>query len=140
MTKALHRRSHQLDPLTVLIVDDLELMRKFVRSLVETSPRIRVVGEACDGMAAVTLAQRFHPNLVLMDVHMPGVNGVEATRQIKTLVPQSTVIGLTARQEPGTELAMLSAGADRLLAKEDMVEGLPRVIERAISQRVGEEM
>ncbi len=64
-----------------------------------------------------------------------GLNGVEATRQIKTLVPRSTIIGLTAQQEAGTELAMLSAGAERL-AKEDMVEGLPPVIERAISQRV----
>ena len=136
MTKVLHRRSHPSDPLTVLIVDDLLVMRKCVRSLVETSSAIRVVGEACNGMAAVRLAQQLHPHLVLMDVHMPGLNGVEATRQIKTLVPRSTIIGLTAQQEAGTELAMLSAGAERLLAKEDMVEGLPPVIERAISQRV----
>ena len=124
------RRSHQ--PVTVLIVDDLSVMRKCVRSLVETSSQARVVGEACDGITAVSLAQHFHPNLVLMDVHMPGMNGVEATRRIKMLAPQSTVIGMTAQREAGTELAMLGAGADTLLTKEGMVEGLPPVIERAM--------
>ena len=124
------RRSHQ--PVTVLIVDDLSVMRKCVRSLVETSSQARVVGEACDGTTAVSLAQHLHPNLVLMDVHMPGVNGVEATRRIKMLAPQSTVIGMTAQREVGTELAMLGAGADTLLTKEGMVEALPPVIERAM--------
>ena len=122
------RRSHQLNPVTVLIVDDVSVMRKCVRTLVEA----RVVGEACDGTTAVSLAQHLHPNLVLMDVHMPGVTGVDATRQIKMLAPQSTVIGMTAQREVGTELAMLGAGAETLLTKEGMVEELPPVIERAM--------
>jgi DNA-binding NarL/FixJ family response regulator len=126
------RRSYPLNPVTVLIVDDVSVMRKCVRSLVETSPQARVVGEACNGTTAVSLAQHLHPNLVLMDVHMPGVNGVDATRRIKILAPQSSVIGMTAQREVGTELAMLGAGAETLLTKEDMVEGLPPVIERAM--------
>ncbi len=126
------RRSHQLNPVTVLIVDDVSVMRKCVRSLVETSSHARVVGEAGDGTTAVSLAHHLHPNLVLMDVHMPGVNGVDATRQIKMLTPQATVIGMTAQREVGTELAMLAAGAETLLTKEGMVEELPPVIERAM--------
>jgi CheY-like chemotaxis protein len=85
-------------PPRVLLVEDNEDDRRLVRELLETEG-IQVVGEAPDGAAGVTLALELEPDVILMDLRLPGISGLEATRQIKAALPLTQVITLTASEE-----------------------------------------
>ena len=90
---------------------------------------VEVVAEADDGSAAVRLAVEFKPDVVVMDVAMPSLNGVEATREIKAQAPGVKVIALSMHREAQFVTEMLRAGASGYLLKESAVEDLPRAIE-----------
>ena len=81
--------------ITCLIVDDHEVVREGLRLSLSRAPHIRVVGEAADGEAAVALAERRRPNVVIMDVRMPGMDGLEATKELMEKVPDSSVLILS---------------------------------------------
>ncbi len=102
-------------PTRVMIVDDRRRSREGLQALLATTPEVKVVCEAMDGNEAVRLADEFQPDVVLMDVKMPGKDGLEATREIKRAHPQMKIILLTMyinhRQEA------LAAGADAFLIK-----------------------
>lgn len=105
-------------PITILIADDHVLVREGTRRLLEAEPDIRVVSEAGDGAAAVAEAERYHPDVVIMDVAMPGMNGIEATRQIKARMPHMAVLALTAHDDIQYVLKLLDAGAAGFLLKD----------------------
>ena len=101
----------------VLIADDHPLVREGLMLTLQRHPRIEVVGQACDGEEAVSLVSELRPDVVLMDVSMPRLNGVEATRRIKGAVPDTRVIGLSMYESRDMESAMLRAGASAFLCK-----------------------
>jgi len=86
-------------PITALIVDDDLTFRRAVKQLLESAPEVRVVGEATDGEEALQLAQTLRPDVVLMDITMPRMDGLEATRRIKAERPEVKVIVLTVHNE-----------------------------------------
>ena len=85
------------DEITTLIVDDHEVVREGLRLSLSRAPHIRVVGEAADGASAVEMAERRKPDVVIMDVRMPGMDGLEATKLLTEKVPDSKVLIFTRR-------------------------------------------
>lgn len=104
-------------PISVVLVDDHVLFRQALRHLLESEPDIRIVGEAGDGMAALGLAEQEQPDVVLMDISMPGIDGVAATRDLKAEIPEVKVIILTMFGEDGHIIRAVRAGADAYLLK-----------------------
>jgi DNA-binding NarL/FixJ family response regulator len=118
--------------LTVLLVDDHAMMRQGLRSVLEAHADIQVIGEAADGHEAVTMADALQPAVVVMDINMPKLNGIEATACIKARYPDIRVIGLSVNAGQNNREAMLKAGADILLTKEAAVEELYRSIQSVV--------
>jgi DNA-binding NarL/FixJ family response regulator len=104
-------------PVRVLIVDDHEVVRRGTRELLDRADGIEVVGEAQDGQEAIAQTRRLRPDVVLMDVAMPSVNGVEATRAIKRELPGTAVLALSAYDDDPYVFALLEAGAAGYLLK-----------------------
>ncbi|UVT18868.1 MAG: response regulator [Nitrospira sp.] len=103
--------------LRILLVDDHQIMRQGLRSMLESEPGFEIAGEAMDGEIAVELAASVHPDVILMDINMPKLNGVEATRRIKHQFPNIAVIGLSMHEDPKLEQSMYEAGACAYLSK-----------------------
>jgi NarL family two-component system response regulator LiaR len=97
--------------ITILIVDDHTVVRQGVRAFFDTQPDLKVIGEAGSGEEAVKLATQFVPDVVLMDLVMPGMDGVEATRQLKRASPRSQVVVLTSYHEDEYIFPAIRAGA-----------------------------
>jgi DNA-binding NarL/FixJ family response regulator len=119
--------------ITVLLVDDHELVRKGFRLMLDAQPDLTVVGEAADGAEAVRLSRLLSPDVVLMDLHMPGMDGVRATEQITGELPGARVLALSTFDLDENVVAALRAGACGFLPKdvspEELVEGV-RVVHR----------
>jgi DNA-binding NarL/FixJ family response regulator len=98
-------------PIRLLIVDDHTLFREGVKALLSTTTDIEVVGEAGDSASAVQQAQLLHPQVVLMDINMPGGSGIEVTRSILSSDPQTGVIMVTMLEDDGSVFAAMRAGA-----------------------------
>jgi two-component system, NarL family, invasion response regulator UvrY len=103
---------------SVLLVDDHHAFRLAVRSLLDSEPAYVVVAEAADGEEAVDLALELRPDLVLMDVRLPGINGVEATRRILAREPSTTVVLLSTLRRVDLPSDLLECGAVGFLQKE----------------------
>lgn len=115
----------------VLIADDHPLFRDGVRErLLETDPTIEVVGEAADGREAIALVEKLQPDLVLMDVAMPGLNGIEATKRVKARWPEVSILGLTVYDDEAYVIALLEAGAAGYLLKTVAAAELAAAIHR----------
>lgn len=122
--------------LRVLLVDDHAMIRQGLRTMLETYPDIHVIGEAANGEDAITLAHTLQPDIVLMDVNMPEMNGIEATAVIKRDLPHMAIVGLSVNADRGNRDAMIHAGAATLLTKEAPVEELYHAIHAAASARL----
>ncbi len=118
---------------TVMVVDDHPVVRSGLRALLEESGRFTVVGEAADGDEALTMAESLEPELVVMDVLMPGKNGIDACRDIIDLLPDTRVMMLTAAGEEDAVIDAVAAGATGYLQKyarpEEFVNALLKVAE-----------
>ncbi|MFI7639197.1 response regulator [Nonomuraea sp. NPDC049400] len=120
----------------VLLADDHELVRKGFKLMLDAQPDLRVVGEAGDGVEAVELSRRLRPDVVLMDLHMPGLDGVRATELITAELPEVRVLALSTFDLDENVVAALRAGAGGFLPKdvspEELIEGV-RVVHRGES-------
>ena len=123
-------------PITVLLVDDHEVVRQGVRFFLEAHSDFVVVGEAESGKAAVKLAEEHIPDVVLMDLVMPEMDGVEATRQVKNISPRTQVVVLTSYHEDEHIFPALQAGAISYILKDIRMEELAGVIKRAAHDEV----
>ena len=103
----------------ILLAEDHVILREGIRAILTMDPELEVIGEAGDGMQAVVMARELQPDLVLMDLSMPLLNGTEATRQIKQRFPQIRVIVMTVHKTDEHVRASLHAGADAYLLKEE---------------------
>jgi two-component system response regulator NreC len=101
----------------VLIADDHTIVRSGVRLLLEAEPDIEVVGEALDGLEAISLAETLHPDVILMDIAMPGMDGLEATAHIKKSFPDIYVLVLTMHRTDDYFFEMIEAGASGYILK-----------------------
>src|SRR5262249_32630934 len=101
----------QAEEITVLIVDDHEVVREGLRLSLSRAPHIRVIGEAGDGETAIALVERRKPNVVIMDVRMPGMDGLEATQEIMKQTPDAAVLIFTAFSERSLLARGLESGA-----------------------------
>jgi two-component system response regulator NreC len=108
----------------VLIVDDHTLVRQGISLLLQTQTDMQVVGEASDGGEAVRLAAQLQPDIVLMDIAMPGMNGLEATREIKRIWPDMHILALTMYEDEQYFFKILSAGASGYVLKRAAADDL----------------
>src|SRR5215207_4952350 len=120
-------------PITVLLVDDQSLLREGLRTLLELQLDLRIVGEAGDGIAAELLVEQVRPDVVLMDLRMPGRDGVEATRRIVRRWPSVQVLVLTTFDEDELVFRSIEAGAAGYLLKDVGSDALAEAI-RAVSR------
>lgn len=115
---------------TILIVNDNAQVRTLLRGIAAQEPDFHVVGEAEDGAEALRLAQALRPDLVLLDLAMPRVNGLEALRRIKAERPATKIIIVTVHAEDAYRRAAEDSGADAFLLKKTLVTVLPPTIQR----------
>lgn len=120
----------------ILLADDHRILRQGLRSLINSEPDFELVGEAEDGRMAVEMTERLQPQVIVMDIGMPGLNGVEATRQICTKMPGVRVIALSAYADRRLIAEILKAGASGYLLKEAAFEELGEAIRTAAAKRV----
>jgi len=120
-----------MSPLEILIVDDHPVFRFGIRSLLESSPEYAVVGEAVTGEEAVRLAEELQPDVILMDLQMPHMNGVDAIRQIMETSPHIKILVVSMFEDDGSVFAAMRAGARGYLLKDaekgDMLRAIQAV-------------
>jgi NarL family two-component system response regulator LiaR len=119
------------EPITVLIVDDHSMVRQGIRAFLEAQADILIVGEAASGAEAILLVQEQIPDVVLMDLVMPGMNGVETTREVRQVSPRTQVVVLTSYHEDEHIFPALRAGALSYTLKDVRSEELIEIIRKA---------
>jgi DNA-binding NarL/FixJ family response regulator len=105
------------NPIRVLLADDHVLFREGLAGIISSQPDMEVIGEAEDGLEAIVKARELVPNLILMDIQMPGIDGIEATRQIKTEIPDVTIVMLTVQNDEVKLFEAIKCGAQGYLLK-----------------------
>lgn len=106
------------DSIRIVIADDHALLREGLRRVLEMEDGFKVVGEAGDGLAALERVRETEPDVVVLDISMPGINGIEATRQIKSECPSTSVIALTIHDDQAYVLEIIKAGGQGYLLKD----------------------
>lgn len=119
------------DPITVLIVDDHEVVRKGIRGYLDTLPEYDVVGESDSGERAVDIVRQLVPDVILMDLMLPGIDGVEATRMVKNISPRTQVVVLTSYHDDSLIFPALKAGAISYILKDMKMDKLAEAITKA---------
>jgi DNA-binding NarL/FixJ family response regulator len=116
-------------PLRLLIVDDHAVVRRGIRAIIEGQPGWEIAAEAANGREAIELAKRLHPDIVVMDLSLPGLNGLDATRQVLEVSPRSEVLILTMHHSDELVRNVLQVGARGFVLKSDADENLVTAIE-----------
>jgi DNA-binding NarL/FixJ family response regulator len=117
----------------LLIVDDHEIFRKGLRSLVESSADLEICGEAANGIEAVEAARHLKPDVIVMDISMPSMNGLDATKRIRKEVPQSRVLVLSQHDSSHILTAAIEAGASGYVTKSQVAHYLLVALEAVAS-------
>ncbi|MBZ5621048.1 MAG: response regulator transcription factor [Acidobacteriia bacterium] len=117
----------------ILLADDHTVVRKGLRLLLENQPGFTVIADAADGMEAVALAEAHRPDVIVMDVAMPILNGIEATRQVVAKLPQTAIVILSMHSDEGYVLKALKAGARAYLLKDSAEHDLINAV-KAVSE------
>jgi two-component system, NarL family, response regulator LiaR len=125
-----------MTPMSILIVDDHEVVRNGIRAYLGTLPEFNVIGEAVSGEEAISLVTELIPDIVLLDLIMPGMDGVEATRRIKQISPRTQVVVLTSYHEDVHIFPALKAGAIAYILKDMKMDKLVEVLHRALQGEV----
>src|SRR5215469_17289890 len=115
----------QESPLRILVVDDFAEWRVRVRSMLQARPEWKVIGEACDGLEAVQRTTELCPDIVLLDIGMPILDGVEAAKRIRQDSPSSRIIFVTQEDDEEIRIAALATGAEEYLVKTNATSELP---------------
>ena len=111
----------------VLVVDDFEPFRRILSSMVGEREGLRIVGQAADGVEAVRLAEILSPDLILLDIALPGLNGIEAARRIRRGAPECKILFVTQNSSPALAREALRLGAGYILKTDTTAEFLPAV-------------
>ena len=119
----------------IMVVDEHKILREGLSTLIEKQSNMEVVGEATNGKEALDLVDKLSPNLILMDVTMPNLNGIEATRKIKSKKPDIEIIALSLHSDRRYVLGMIDAGASGYLLKECAFEELVRAINTVMNRK-----
>jgi DNA-binding NarL/FixJ family response regulator len=119
----------QTRKLRLLLVDDHAVVREGLRSLLGTDNRFDIVGEAADGLTAVSAAENLNPDVVVMDVSLPGLNGAQLARRLKENLPHVKTLALTVHEEGGYLRSLMDAGASGYVLKRSAASELLRAIE-----------
>jgi two-component system response regulator NreC len=120
---------------TILLADDHRIVRQGLRALLEAEPDLQLVGETGDGLEAVQLAERLEPDVVVLDLMMPSINGLEATRQISESCPRTQVIILSMHADEGYVLESLRNGAAGYVLKDSSADDLVRAVREVVKGR-----
>jgi two-component system response regulator NreC len=120
----------------LMLVDDHEVIRVGLRTFLQTQPDFEVVVEASDGESAVGQALETHPEVILMDISMPGLDGMEATRRLRVLCPESLILALTVHDDKQYLMQMLAAGASGYITKHAAADELVEAIHTVASGNV----
>ncbi len=124
------------NPISIILADDHEVVRKGVRSYLETIPNLSVVAEACSGEETIALVREHIPDVVLLDLIMPGMEGVDTIRSIKNISPRTQVVVLTSYHEDAHIFPALKAGAISYILKDIRMDKLVDAIKRALQGEV----
>src|SRR5688572_30705844 len=122
-----------MEALRVLIADDHPLFRHGIAALLQAAAAFEIVGEATSGEEAVALAEQVQPDVILMDIHMPGINGIEATRRILHTSPHIRILMVTMSEDDALMFAAMRAGARGYVLKDAQKEDMLRAI-RAVGR------
>ena len=120
----------------VLIVDDDMRFRNFVKELLSSEDDLQIIGEATDGQEAILKAKELKPDLVLMDISMPRMNGLDATRRLKEIMPELVVITLTIHDLEEYKIASAASGANAYVLKKSFMEDLIPAIRTAFKSEL----
>jgi DNA-binding NarL/FixJ family response regulator len=114
------------------VVDDSEQFQRFLSSLLQGRPDIKIVGEVSDGLEAVHKSQELRPDLILLDIGLPGLNGIEAARRIRKLVPESKIVFLSQESSVDVVQEALTLGALGYIVKSDAVGELLTAVDTVL--------
>jgi two-component system, NarL family, nitrate/nitrite response regulator NarL len=117
-------------PIRTLVVDDSTAALHSICGFLKLQPNIDIVGTASDGREGLASARALHPDLVLIDVQMPVMNGIDATAQLRQDLPATRIIMVTVHDTPEVRQACRESGADGFIAKEDLDRELPPLLEQ----------
>ena len=123
------------DPIRVLVADDQALVREGLMTLLQGTPGIEPVADAADGAEAIALAARHRPDVILMDLRMPNVDGAQATREIRAAQPDTEVVVLTTHADEASILDALRAGARGYLTKDAGIQEIARAVHAAAAHQ-----
>ena len=116
------------EPIRVMLVDDHDVVRAGLKSFLESQPGVVVVAEAASGVTALDLVEEARPNVIVMDITMPKMDGLEATRRVKEIYPQGKVLALTVHEDKQYFFQMLEAGASGYITKQAAADELVSAI------------
>lgn len=125
-----------MSKIRVLLVDDHEIVRTSLALLLESQGDIIIIGQANNGKQAIEMARTLEPDVVIMDITLPDVTGIEATRELKTFFPEMAVVALTIHEDPQYFFEMLAAGANGYVPKRAAADDLIKAIHAAHNDEV----